>query len=247
MKHRWMGWRALRVLGCAGLAACLLAGPALADVNPFLRLGTALVEDDDERNFEMTARLSQTRAERMLEAGVEYNFSPTLDAELQMGWANERGEAGRERDLELSLRHVLVDHNREGWGLALRLALGWEKSAPRSWTFEGPAAVAAFVWPLADKRGNLHANLGASRKRSAGNTRAVWGLGADLAVARSLMLFGELGGRATEDRLVHGGIRWWLRRDQLAFDVSLSRTRERATGEGVRGVHFGLSFYDLSF
>lgn len=241
-----LGRRALPGLAQALLAASLMAGPVLADELPFLRLDTALVEDDDERNFEFAARLSQTRAERRLDAGVEYNFSPWLAAELQLGWTKERGEPGRERELELGLRHVLVDHHREDWGLALRLSLGWEKSAPGPWAFEGPAAVAAFVWPLAEQRVNLHANLGVSRRQSAGNTRGVWGLGADMPVARSLLLFGELGGRAGEDRLVHGGLRWWLRRDKLAFDASLSRTRELATGEARRGVHFGLSFYDLS-
>lgn len=246
MTYRINWQRALCSWLWCGLAAGMLSGPALADVNPFLRMGTALVEDDDERNFEMSARHSQTRAKRSLEAKIEYNFSPTLEVELQMGWAKERGESGRERELELEMRHVLIDHNRGDWGLALQLSLAWEKSAPRSWAYEGPAALAAFVWPLADQRANLHANLGVSRKNSSDNTRALWGLGADWKVARPLVLFGELGGRATEDRLVHGGARWWLRRDKIAFDASLSRTHKQASGELVRGVHVGLSFYDLS-
>lgn len=141
---------------------------------------------------------------------------------------------------------MLVDHRREGWGLALKLSLAWERSVPRPWSYEGPATVAAFVWPLTEQRIHLHANLGVSRKQSAANTRAVWGLGADMPVARSLALFVEAGGRAGEDRLVHGGLRWWLRRDRVAFDTALSRIRERVTGEAHGGVHFGLNFYDLS-
>ncbi|MGH6625562.1 MAG: hypothetical protein ACRECD_03285 [Burkholderiaceae bacterium] len=226
---------ALRGWGCAWLAACMLAGPALAEDRHFLRLDTALVEDDDDRSFEVSTRLSQTRDERALQASVEYNFSPTLAAELQMGRANERGGPGRKHELELGMRHVLIDHNREGWGLAYRLSLGWEKLKIHSWAFEGPTAVAAFVWPLTGMRGNLHANLGLSRENSAGNTRVVWGVGVDAPVARSLVLFGELGGRVTEDRLTHGGNRWWVKREKVAFDVSLSRTRLLATGDRRRG------------
>lgn len=63
MPYRFNWRRLFPGLHWAWLAACLLSSPALADEQPFLRLDTALVEDDDERNFEFAARLSQTRAE----------------------------------------------------------------------------------------------------------------------------------------------------------------------------------------
>lgn len=233
--RRWVG---------AGLAAIALAGPAQAEDRPFLRLDTALV-GDDERTLEVSTLLSRTRDEHSLRVRLEYNLSPVLAAEMEMGWANERGGPARERNLELGVRQVLVDHHREGWGLAVRWAMEWEKSAAQSWRLDGPVVVAAFVLPLMDKQGRLHANLGASRRNSVGNTRAVWGVGADVPVARSFALFAEAAGRVTDDRLVHGGLRWWIKPEKLAFDVSLSRTRTLATGDMARGVHVGLNIFDL--
>jgi hypothetical protein len=249
MLHRSARWAAVRALGCAALACCGVpgvTGVARAQDAPFLRLHTAVVEDDDERNFEMGLRLSRTREEREFEARLEYNFSPLFQAEVQLAWASERGEPGRERELQLELRHVLVDHRREDWGLAVRLSAGWAHRPGGTWGSKEQGAALAFTWPIAAQRVNLHANLGLGRIRDDG-TRKVWGLGADGALTRSVVLFGEMGSRVAVDRLVHGGVRWWLQREKVALDTSLSRTRERATGEAVRGVHVGLNFYDLDF
>ena len=235
-------------LAHALLAVTLLAGHATrADDRPFLRLDTAKVEDDSDHTLEVSSLLSQTRAQQALQVRLEYNVNPLLAAEMELGQSRERAGPAREHDLELGVRQVLVDHHREGWGLAMRWALDWQRSAPGAWAFEGPVAVAIALLPLADRGTYLHANLGVSRSQSQDNTRAVWGLGADHVLTRQFTLFGELGGRVLQDRLLHGGVRWWLRHDKVALDVSASRTRTLATGEVAQGVHVGLNFFDLDF
>jgi len=93
---------------------------------------------------------------------------------------------------------------------------------------------------------NLHANIGLSRSVSADNTRAVWALGADAPVTRKVSLFAEAAGRSADNRLLHGGVRWWLKHDKVALNVSVSRTQTLVTGDTVRGVHIGLSLFDLN-
>jgi hypothetical protein len=255
MTHSAPRWSGLRGWAGALCTCCTLLTPAAwANDGPYLRLDTALVEDDDERSFEVNSRLSQTKSQRELGVQLEYNFAPTLSAEVELGWSRERGGPERERELELSLRHVWIDPNRQGWGLGGRFSLGWDKSTEAdrpAWAWAGPTAVAVFTLPLRNPQGelnaNLHANLGLSRNASAANTRAVWALGADAPVTRKVSLFAEAAGRATEDRVLHSGVRWWLQREKVALDVSVSRTETLATGDAARGIHIGLNLFDLNF
>ena len=46
-----------------------------------------------------------------------------------------------------------------------------------------------------------------------------------------------------EARLAHGGVRWWLRREKVALDISVFRRREGASNS--RGWVIGMGWYDL--
>jgi hypothetical protein len=46
-----------------------------------------------------------------------------------------------------------------------------------------------------------------------------------------------------EARLAHGGVRWWLRREKVALDISVFRRRE--DGSNSRGWVIGIGRYDL--
>jgi hypothetical protein len=246
-----------RLIGRPGrcLLPCLLAllaGTAQADA-PFLRLETATVEHDDERNFELAMLASRSKAEQSRQFVVEYNIHPLLGVELELGSSRSRLEPEREREVELGLRYVLVDHNRDDWGLALKFSAEWEREYEEEgrspWKFSGPTVLAAFVLPLADNRVRLHANVGMTHRRLEEENRRqrLWGLGVEAHLTPTLVAFAEHAVRRRQDRMDHAGLRWWVQREKVAVQWSASRTRDAASGERVSGVHVGITFSDLSF
>jgi hypothetical protein len=240
-------WRCSKLLVVCSLhfAPC-----AHADM-PFLRLETATVEHDDERNFEVSAQLSRTKDEAQRRVAVEYNISPLSSVEAELSFARARNAVERERELGLGYRYVLVDHNRDDWGLALKVAAEWEKSTDQDgtgpWRYAGPTVLAAFILPLADNRIRLHANWGVHHKRATGERQQLWGAGVEADATPTLTAFAEWGAIRQEDRLQHAGLRWWIKRDKVAVQLSGSRTRDAASGETFKGVHVGMTFSDLSF
>lgn len=240
---------AVRLLGAVSLAVG--SQVCLADA-PFLRLETATVEHDDERNFEVQLQAGRSRVESARDIKIEYNFTPLLSAEVELGSRRSRLEPEREREIELGMRYVLVDHNRDDWGLALKLSGEWEREYEEEgrtpWRFTGPTALAAFVLPLAGNTVRLHANAGIAWRRHVEEHRkqALWGVGAEVQISPAWSVFAEHAVRRYEDRVHNAGLRWWVKREKVAVQWSASRTRDWFTGERVSGVHVGITFSDLS-
>jgi hypothetical protein len=238
-------------LACAAVVACLLTTEAAHADQPFLQLETATVEHDDERNVEMGASWGRTRHAQTRQFVLEYNFSPLSSVELELGSTRARHENEREREIELGYRYVLVDHNRDDWGLALKASAEWEKESGEDgkgpWRYAGPTVLAAWVLPLADNRVRLHANAGLRYKRDDRVSQRLWGLGAEAHLTPGVVAFAEWGVRRAQDRLQHAGLRWWVKRDKVAVQLSGSRTRDAASGETAQGVHVGVTLSDVSF
>lgn len=239
------------------VCTCLLVASSVSFVPlahadmPFLRLETATVEHDDERNFEVSAQFSRTKDELQRRLTVEYNISPLSSVEAELSFARSRLDVEREREIGLGYRYVLIDHNRDDWGLALKVSAEWEKSTDEDgagpWRYAGPTVLAAFILPLADNRVRLHANWGVHYKRATGERQQLWGAGVEADATPTLTAFAEWGAIRKEDRLQHAGLRWWIKRDKVAVQLSGSRTRDAASGETFKGVHVGMTFSDLSF
>ena len=77
-----------------------------------------------------------------------------------------------------------------------------------------------------------------AKSRRAGALR--WRSSARWSIAR--VLFGEVA-REGSTTFVHGGVRYWVKRDRLAIDFSLQR--ERGDGTTRNGAVIGIGWYDL--
>lgn len=238
--------RASRFVTFSALLWACAVSLVYAEDSPYLRLDTALVEGDDENQFEFASRYSKSSDDDNTQASLGYSFNPLFSVEGQLGWTNYRNGDDRETEAQLSARYVLVDHNRDDWGLALIGSYQWQKIGDAAMQDEGPAFNLAFTKPFGEKTGNLHLNLGASRQNSTGDTCATWGVGVDVPLAQKAMVFAEFAGRDTTDQVTHGGLRWWLKYGKIALDISMSSTKTLGDmGATTERFHAGLVFFDL--
>ncbi|WP_119154538.1 hypothetical protein [Caldimonas tepidiphila] len=231
-------------LYCAGAALA----PAVASERPFVLGGHALQEDDDERVWEASTRLEGRGGFKALDVELEYAFEPNLSVEF--GWARRLGDEARESELEVGVRRVWRDPARHGLGVAFSLEVeveaeretepgergGWRYGAttlsmPLSWQWER-----AGLW--------THLTLGAQHERDEG-TRPLAVLGLQQPITRQLEAFGEWGAVREREGVLHAGVRWWLKREKLALDLSVLRRRDGA--ERPESLLLGLSVFDLSF
>ncbi len=230
----------------AAVLAAVLAGcavtSALAADRPYLVLSNAAAEEDDDAvwSIESTAQFSrQQRSQSLL---AEYAFNPVQSLQLELG--RNRDRLNRETGLsaELEYKHLFNHIARDGWGWGVSLSLGADKSAEQGWRAGAWTAVVPFSLQVADKAAVLHLNLGLARERGE-RRHGLAALGVETEVYRRTTLFGELA-RIGEERLLHLGIRHWIKRDRLAFDLSASR--HWAVGQTrVTGLVLGLGWYDL--
>jgi len=235
-----------RVLAAIAVLGACCAPAAHAEDSPYLRLDTALVEGDDEQQFEFATRYSTSNDDNNTQASLGYSVNPWLSVEAQLGWTHYNNGNDGESEAQVSVRYVLVDHNRDDWGLALIGSNQWQKTGDASMQDEGPAINLAFTKPFGEKTGNLHLNLGASRQNSTADTCATWGLGIDVNFGQRAMLFAEFSGRDLSDQVTHGGMRWWLKYGKIALDTSLSNTQKFGDeGSSTQRFHVGLVFFDL--
>ncbi len=231
------------------LTTALGCGVVQADDRPFLRTTSAVVEDDDERVFEITTSLVSSKKQRSTSVQLEYSFSPALSVELELGYQRDRIEGISEREQGLGLRMSWVDPAREGWGLATKFSVERERESGDEWAQPHWSGVMAFSMPLADKSVWVHANVGARYSSEAsGSARwtGLWSLGAEKSLNRQTSLFAEAAGASDgRDRIAQVGLRQWLKREKVAVDVGVGRQ----FANNIQGnfLAVSLSLYDLSY
>jgi len=231
----------------AGLACCVLAlagGPgARAADRPFVFSNSAVQESDDERVFETSWSWQRAGASRALEFELEYHHTPAWS--WQLGLSSERagGESPqRERAVDLELWHGLVDPDRAGIGVAVSASYSAARQVAddeRSWQRSRTLAL-----PLSARVGQgwVHVNIGASSVTGHG-TRPWLAVAAQQRISRSLDAFAEVAAVRTREHFAHAGLRWWLRRDRQAIDLSVGR---RGGEDGRSGMlTLGWSLMDL--
>lgn len=230
----------------AGLGFAMLpCHMALAIDRPFLRLETATVDDDGDQGLEASWLTSQSKLSRSHQLDGQINLTPEWALEAQLGWSAERQGPDREKDLDLELRHVLIDHRREGWGLAVRGSLGWRRPDNNGWALEEKKLMAATLMPVWQERVFIHLNAGMAHTPSDAQTRPVWALGTESAARRSWGVFAEVAGHAAHERLLHAGLRWWIKKEKVALQWSRSVRHDLVTGLTEPSLHVGLTLYDL--
>jgi hypothetical protein len=225
----------------------LTAAPTVSAADrPFLETDTAIVEDDDERTFEVSTWMVKLKQERAIQAALEYNFNPTLSAEVELGWAKNKEDGSRERSAELGLRKVWIDPARQGWGLGSNINLGWSRTDEHGWKYESLRAVMTYSLPLLENQIWLHANAGILREQDERKTYGIWSLAAQARVRKDITLFTEYAHQVQKNKLVQGGLRWWAKKDKVALDFAVGKQRPQ-DADRQNFINIGLSFYDLDY
>ena len=217
-------WRAL-----AAVVLAAAAWSAFANDRPYLATNTAAAEEDDEGVWSVETQAQRLGSTHAFVVAPEYAFSPTTSLQLEI----TRSPGANETELEFK---QLFNHiARDGWGWGAVASWQREEEGHR-WTLKLPYSLR--LW---NGDGLLHLNAGLTKPQ---DERRRWIASAALEreVFKRGVLFGELA-RREEGTLAHGGLRYWLRRDRLALDVSLQRVR--SDGETRYGFVIGLGWYDL--
>jgi hypothetical protein len=222
------------------LVLALFAGSAQANDRPFQVARTAVMEDDEQAwAFESWAE--QRGRLRGLTVEPEYSFRAGTSLQLQLSRFVDRDAVQTGRETELEFKHIFNHIGRDGWGLGISGALGWERSAG-----EANVRSVGLKLPLSINLGagyaTLHLSPGLSKSSDSRRswTRAV---AIEREVFKRTTAFAELAQEGTL-RLAQIGARHWLRRDKLAFDIAWQQ-QQRAGEPRSAGLTLGLGWYDL--
>jgi hypothetical protein len=216
------------------------AASAVAD-RPFLATDSAAAEEDDDNVWSIESWFARRGRVRTLSFAPEYAFDPTTSVQLQLSRSHDRAARETAHEVEFEIKHLFNHIARDGYGVGVVAALGWEKTGGAGWRRGSASLNLPFTWSFGESGVALHVNGGVDK--SVGERRA-WTRSVALEgeVARRTTLFAELA-REGSDRLAHAGVRWWAQREKLAFDLSWQRTR---SDDGrASGIVVGLGFYDL--
>jgi hypothetical protein len=223
----------------------MLAASASADAadRPYLATDSAAAEEDDDNVWSVESWLARRGSVRMLSIAAEYAFNPTTSVQLE--FARERDRAVRQtaHEIEFEIKHLFNHIARDGYGIGVVAALGWDKTGSAGWRRGSASLNLPFTWAFGESGVALHVNGGVDK--TVGERRA-WKRSVALEgqVARRTTLFAELA-RGGSDKLAHAGVRWWPQREKLALDLSWQRTRNDSGRGSGNGAVVGLGFYDL--
>lgn len=234
---------AVRACGVAAALAALIGvvPPARAADRPYLATASAAAEEDDDHVWSVETTIQKLGALRALTVAPEYAFSPTTSLQLELARVRDRAAGETTQLAEVEFKQLFNHIARDGFGVGIVASLGYAKASGGSlrrdeWGLAVPLSVS--LWEGAAL---LHANAGFVRPRG---ERREWtrSLAYEHEVFKRTTLFAEAA-REGESRLLHLGVRHWLRREKLALDVSWQRVR--GGDERESGFVIGLGWYDL--
>lgn len=235
-----------------GAALCSLA--TQANDRPFQVVRTAVMEDDDEV-FGLDVWAQRRGGLRGFSVEPEYAFSPATSVQVELTrWVDRRGGDRSGHEAEIEFKHLFNHIARDGWGSGISLGVGRERSADEggrnSAVLRLPVSVA--LHPLIG-RGSatyLHLNLGLARTQGE-RRQFTQALAAEHAFSRHATAFVEWTHQGSGQHYAQAGVRHWLKREKLSFDVAWQQHR----GTGVDGADspvrrasgliVGFGWYDL--
>lgn len=233
------GWRGLLVGLCLGLWS---ATAAQAADRPYLVVASAAAEEDDDAVWAIESFAQFSRQQRAQGLSAEYAFNPVQSVQLELARHRDRLTRQTGWSAELEYKHLFNHIARDGWGWGVSLSLGASRSADQGWRGGGRSAVLPLSLQWADKSALAHLSLGLVREPGE-RRQALAALGIEYEVFRRTIVLGEVA-RTGEERLIHMGVRYWVKRERLALD--LSTIRQWAVGQArVSGWLLGLGWYDL--
>ena len=225
-------------------ALCLALAPAAWADRPFVATTSAAAEEDDDRVWSISTWAQRDR--RLGEVGLsaEYAFEPRLSVEFGLTRQRPRGVLGAETALEAEAEVKWLYNNiaRDGWGIGVALSLGAGKEGDAAWRGGSWQLLVPFSWQWSQAGGLLHLNAGVARERGE-RRETVLSAGVEVPLMQRLVGFAEWA-KSGEERLAHAGVRWWLKRERYALDLSALR-REPQGASAVTGWVVNFSVYDL--
>lgn len=231
--------RAIATLRVGAAALALAAAmPCLAD-RPFLATVSAEAEEDDDRVWAVAAWHERTADRRAFTAQAEYAFDPSRSLGVSVSRARAGDASANAVELEGRLLHWRPA--RHGFGLGVHLAVEAERASGESWRRSAVSMVVPGMVPLLDGALRVTGNVGWVRPAGAAG-RSQIAAAVDGDVARRTTLFAEIA-RVGDDRLVHAGVRYAIRREKVHVDAGWLRRGD--DGRTQRGWVVGVAFSDL--
>lgn len=229
------------------VALCLLSAMAVWSANghasdrPYLATSTAVAEEDDDSVWSLESWYQHQHGASVLSASAEYAFNPTTSVQLEVARARARQEQATEQELEIEFKHLFRHIARDGWAWGWSASLQFSKTPEQAWRASGLALSAPYSLSLWDSDGLLHLNAGAVKLV---DEKLQWTASAAIErkLAKNTTLFAELA-RQGAQTMLHGGVRYWVKREKFALDISLQRSVEAA--QTRNGVVLGVSVFDL--
>lgn len=229
------------------LALCMVSTLGIWSANghasdrPYLATSTAVAEDDDDGVWSLESWYQHQRGASVLSASTEYAFNPTTSVQIEVARARDRQEQAAEQELEIEVKHLFRHIARDGWAWGWSASLQFSKTPEQAWRVSGLALSVPYSLSLWDSDGLLHLNAGAVKLV---DEKLQWTASAAIErkLAKNTTLFAELA-RQGAQTMLHGGVRYWVKREKFALDVSLQRSVEAS--QTRNGVVLGLSVFDL--
>lgn len=231
-----------RLLAALGLALLsLLSLPAHAADRPYIVANSGAAEEDEEQVWAVENWVRPAGHQKSFTIAPEYAFSPdnSLQAEFRRVLDRDRGNG---HEIEIEFKHLFNRIAREGWGWGVVLALDMERPEGGPWTHAATSLSLPLTLQLDEASASLlHLNLGVAKPKE--ERRVFTGvIAAEREVWRRTSLFAEAA-RDREGRLLHAGVRHWIKRERLAVDLAWQRVRsDEVRGSGIV---LGLAWYDL--
>ena len=214
---------------------------AWAGDRPYLATSTAVAEEDDDGVWSVANAYQQVGINKILSGSVEYAFNPTnsIQFELTHTLDTEADSAGQEAEIEF--KHLFNHIARDGWGLGVSASLVFAKPQDEVWRHGGVTLNVPFSLSLWEGDGVFHLNAGAMKPVDE-NLQWTASAAIERKVAKGTTLFAEIA-RQGDQNLLHGGVRYWLKKDKVALDFSLQRTQ--GPDQSAEGFVIGLNLFDL--
>jgi hypothetical protein len=228
------------------LVTFFLAGNVIAADRPYTQLITAITEDDDENNFEVSSWLTTSRSNRVLSINPEYNVNPWFNVGVELSWDKDKTSRSLERAIELESRFLIQDPARTGFGYGLAASVEFSKqSFTHKFERSRTTISVPMSWSMAEKSGWYHVNIGAQRLAE-DKTRIYWSAAIEKKVYKSAIAFIEAAGKVKDYSLLNVGIKYWLKKDTIAIDVSYAINKPEASRR-QSSITLGFNVFDLSF
>lgn len=215
---------------------------ALGNDRPFLVTSSAAAEEDDDNVWSIETAYQRLGSLRTLVVAPEYAFSPTTSLQLELARVRDRALGETAQLAEIEFKQLFNHIARDGYGIGVVLSLGYAKASGASLRRDEAGLRVPLSISLGESAALLHVNAGMVKPR---DERREWvrSVALEGEVIRRTTLFAEVA-REGAAKLLHLGVRHWIRREKFALDVSWQRV---SGGDAPResGFVIGLSWYDL--